>query len=244
MFQFHQEKAFEAVLFDLDGTLLRAEMSTFIPRYVEALADYCARRVSPARFSRAMLKAIRELILTEGDGRETNEERLYRTLRREIDLPAGLLQDSLEHFSGNGLDGLRHLIRPIPLAQQIVRECREQGVPLVLATNPVFPRFMVAARLAWAGLAEADFAHLTSYENSHYCKPQSGYFRQVAETIGVSPQQCLMVGNDLSHDLAAVAVGMEAFLVDTWVVEREGPTWPCDHRGDHAALQRFLRERF
>lgn len=243
MFEFHRETDFEAVLFDLDGTLLRAEMSVFIPRYIEGLAAYCAERVAPARFSRAMLTAIRDLILIEGDGIATNEERLYRALQREIALPAGLLDRCLEQFAENGLDDLRPLIRPVPLAQQIVRECRERDLPLVLATNPVFPRFMVAARLRWAGLAETDFAHLTSYENSHYCKPQPGYFRQVAATLGVSPERCLMVGNDLSHDLAAMAVGMEAFLVDTWLVEREGPTWPCDHRGDHVALQRFLRER-
>lgn len=231
---------FQAVLFDLDGTLLRAQMTTFIPRYVHALADYCADKVKPKKFEKALLSSIRKLILEEGDGVATNEERVYATMRRELNLPEELLRDSLDHFATNGLSGLQDLIHPVPLAQKIITDCARKGVPLVLATNPVFPHFMIRARMKWAGLEEASFTHITSYENSYHCKPQPGYFRDLADMLGVEPEKCLMVGNDLNHDLAAVGVGMKAYLVDTWLVERGGPEWPCEYRGDHRALQIFL----
>ena len=234
---------FQAVLFDLDGTLLRAEMAEFIPRYVQGLAEYCAPWVKPKKFEQALLQAIRNLIHEEGDGRITNEERVYASMRRDLGLSEERLIASLEHFRLNQLVELRHLIRPIPLARQIVQECRRKDIPLVLATNPVFPWFIIQARMQWAELDEDWFDHVTSYENSHYCKPQPGYFRHLSDLVGVAPQHCLMVGNDLQHDLAAVAVGMPAYLVDTWKVERDGPEWPCAYRGDHGALQRFLNEQ-
>lgn len=231
---------FDALLFDLDGTLLRAQMTTFIPRYVSALAAYCADRVKPKKFEKSMLAAIRSLIREEGDGRLTNEERVFEAMNRDLGLSGTVIQDSLEHFKDNGLSDLQSLIHPVPLAQKIISDCSYRKIPLVLATNPVFPSFMIQARIRWAGLDESAFDFITSYENSYHCKPHPGYFSDIAERIGVAPGSCLMVGNDINHDLAAVAVGMKAYLVDTWLVERDGPEWPCEYRGDHSQLQDFL----
>ncbi|MFK5926916.1 MAG: HAD family hydrolase, partial [Desulfuromusa sp.] len=153
------------------------------------------------------------------------------------------MRDSLIHFEKNGLADLQDLIRPIPLAKQIVKGCHKKGIPLVLATNPVFPMFMIQARMKWAELEEDSFTFLTSYENSYYCKPQSGYFLAIADQLGIPPENCLMVGNDSNHDLAAVAVEMKTYLVDTWIVDRDGSEWPCEHRGDHGSLQKFLQEQ-
>ncbi len=229
-----------AILFDMDGTLLRARMSEFIPRYVESLAGYCADYVKPKRFIKAKLRAIRELINHEGDGSMTNEERMYDMMSGDLNIPSDIIRESFVHFRDNGLDQLQELIRPIPLARQIAQDCRKRGIPMVLATNPVFPRFMITARLSWGGLDESLFDLITSYENSRHCKPQAGYFSDIADQLGIPARNCLMVGNDLNHDLAALAVGMQAFLVDTWVVEHGAPEWPCANRGDHQALQKFL----
>jgi FMN phosphatase YigB (HAD superfamily) len=243
----HQDNkagAIEAVLFDLDGTLLRVQMAEFIPRYIEGLAVHCRDHVKPKKFARVMLGAIRGLIQIAGDGQLTNEQRVYSTLQQQLAIPESVLRDSFQRFADDGLEKLQDLVRPIPLARQILDECLRQGIPLVLATNPVFPKFMIQARLQWGDLGDIPFRHLTSFENSCYCKPQAGYFQEIAAQLGIDPGRCLMVGNDTSHDLAAVSVGMKTFLVDTWVIEREGPGWPCEHRGDHAALRLFLQQQF
>ena len=231
---------FEAVLFDLDGTLLRAQMTTFIQRYVHALATYCADQIKPKRFEKAMLLAIWKLIHEPGDGQTTNQERALAYLQSEVGLPPEVLKASLEHLEQNGLDDLQSLIHPVPLAQKIIADCAAMNIPLVLATNPVFPRFMIEARIRWAGLDQSSFTHITSCENSYHCKPQLGYFSDIAALLDIEPKKCLMVGNDINHDLAAVGIGMEAYLVDTWLVERDGPDWPCKYRGDHSDLQQFL----
>lgn len=236
-----QSNTFDAILFDLDGTLLRVQMAEFIPRYVEGLAELAREYVKPKTFALAMLGAIRALIQHHGDGQTTNEQRVYAMLRQQLAIPESALRDCFERYAEERLDSLQDLVRPIPLAQQILNECQQSQVPLVLATNPVFPEFMIKARLRWGGLADVSFQHLTSYENSCFCKPQAGYFREIASHLGVRPERCLMIGNDTQQDLSAASVGMKTFLVDTWVVEREGVGWPCEHRGDHGALQRFLQ---
>ncbi len=237
-----QKKSIKAVLFDLDGTLLRADMRNFIPQYISSLASYCSDVVEPKKFTSVLLTIIRDLIHTDSDGSMTNEERVYTRMHHELAIPATLLRESLTQLKAQDMDGLRKFIRPIPLAQQIVKDCQQKNIPLVLATNPVFPKFMIQARMEWAELAEASFIHLTSYENSYYCKPQAGYFQAIADRLDIAPENCLMVGNDLNHDLAAVAVGMQTYLVDTWLENRDNSEWPCEHRGDHGSLQKFLQQ--
>lgn len=233
----------EAVLFDLDGTLLRGQMKDFISQYLQGLSAYCTDRVKPKKFEKTLLKIIHDLIHIEGDGLMTNEERVYAGMRQELALPESMIDESLTHLKATGLDRLQQFIQPIPLARQIVSDCQKTGIPLVLATNPVFPKFMIQARMKWAKLEEASFTYVTSYENSYYCKPHRGYFQAIANKIGIAAENCLMVGNDINHDMAAVSVGMKTFLVDTWLVDRDGPEWPCEHRGDHGSLQKFLQEQ-
>lgn len=230
----------KAILFDLDGTLLRVQMAEFIPRYVRGLADCCADEVRPGKFEKAMLGAIRALIRVDGSKETTNEQRVITYLHQQLAVPEKLIRSCFIRFRQDGLNDLAGLIKPIPLARKILEECLERGVPLVLATNPVFPEFMIQARLQWGGLGDLEFAHLTSFENSCFCKPQAGYFQEIASLLDVPPEACLMVGNDTCHDLSAAAVGMETFLVDTWLVEREDAAWPYEYRGDHLALRAFL----
>lgn len=232
----------KAILFDLDGTLLRGNMKGFIRTYIEKLSSYCSDVVKPEEFAQALLTTIRDLINTEGDGSLTNKERVYSKIHHKLALPEAVLQECLLQLKMNDLPELQRYIHPIPLAKQIIKECQQKDIPLVLATNPVFPKFMIQARMNWAELEEDAFAYLTSYENSYYCKPHAGYFQGIADELGIATENCLMVGNDLSHDLAAGSIGMKTFLVDTWLVDRGGPSWPCDHRGDHAALQDFLQK--
>lgn len=234
----------KAILFDLDGTLLRVQMSEFIPRYVAGLATCCADLVSPRKFTEAMLGAIRSLIRFAGAGERTNEQRLLGFLQQQLSLAEDLLHERFEGYRHDGLEDLAELVKPIPQARSILQYCLQAELPVALATNPVFPRFVVDARLRWGGLEDLDFAYLTSYENSCFCKPHAGYFLEIADHLGVAPETCLMIGNDNQQDLAAAGARMQTFWVDTWAVQREGAAWPCEHRGDHQLLHDFLRQAF
>ena len=68
-------------------------------------------------------------------------------------------------------------------------------------------------RMSWAGLTPNDFEFYTTYENINYCKPNPTYYLEVAKRIGFTPQECLMVGNDVGDDMPAQNVGMKVFLL-------------------------------
>ncbi len=231
---------FCAVLFDLDGTLLRVEMHSFIPRYIAGFHACCSDLVAYDSLQRAMRAGI-HLLLESECGKRSNEDRLFGFLADRLCLDERLLRERFARFLNTGLEPLADAIHEIPEAVSLLECCRQAQVPLVLATNPVFPQALIEARCRWAGLDLDYFVLLTSFENSRYCKPQREYFAEVAERLEIDPRDCLMVGNDTSHDLSATAIGMTTWLVDRYLLERDGPTWEPDYRGSHQDLLDFLR---
>jgi len=229
----------KGVLFDLDGTLLQVEMGDFIPAYIDGLAGHFADVARRGVFDRLVRGAIHGL-LTRGDGARSNEAMFLATLGRHLGLEAGECGERLRRYCLDGLDELEPLVRPLPLARSILERCFERGVKVAVATNPVFPRAMIEARLRWGGIADFPFDRVTTFENCRFCKPHPGYFRDLLAELGLAPQECLMVGNDTGHDLAAGAAGISTYLVDTWLVDRTEGDFAADFRGGHADLLHFL----
>lgn len=231
---------YKAVLFDLDGTLLQVEMRSFIPRYIASFHACCRDLVAFEPMQRAMRSGIHLLLETE-DGQLSNDVRFFSFIAGSLQQDEVLLRTRFAEFLASDLDTLSDTVQSISETTQLLECCGQLGIPLVLATNPVFPRELIEARCRWAGIDTDNFSLLTSMENSRFCKPQSGYFLEVAEQLGVNPRDCLMVGNDTSHDLAATKVGMTTWLVDSYLLERDGPTWEPDYRGNHLQLLEHLR---
>lgn len=92
---------------------------------------------------------------------------------------------------------------------------------MALATNPIFPMAATETRIRWAGLEPSDFILVTAYENSWYCKPNPAYYREILEKLNLEPEECLMVGNDVTEDMAAAKIGMNVFLLTDCLVNKE-----------------------
>jgi len=229
----------KGVLFDLDGTLLQVEMREFVQAYIQGLAKHFPEVPDPAFFSRAIKDSIRALLVSE-QGDLSNEQFFLATLGRRLGLEASLCGERLTRYCANGLAGLEPLVRPFSLARDILARCFERGLKVVVATNPVFPRPMVEARLRWAGIADFPFDYVTTFDNSRFCKPHTGYFRDVLGQLGLAADECVMVGNDTEHDLGARSAGIPTFLVDTWLLDRAKGHYVTDFRGGHLDLFRFL----
>ncbi|MFD7132920.1 HAD-IA family hydrolase [Streptomyces sp. NPDC059894] len=92
---------------------------------------------------------------------------------------------------------------PYPDALPTLEELRRRGVPVAVVSNiawdlrPVFRRH---------GLDEFIDVYVFSFERSAQ-KPDPGLFRTALAELGRAPEQVLMVGDDVSTDGGAVAVG-------------------------------------
>lgn len=65
-----------------------------------------------------------------------------------------------------------------------------------------------------------DFRLITAYANSCHCKPNPAYYQDILDALGLSPENCLMVGNDANEDLAARTVGIPALLLTDCLINK------------------------
>ena len=232
-----------AILFDLDGTLLDMDQDAFLRAYFKKIAGYFAvRGYDPVRFSGAMLKSVH--VMLNNDGKQSNEElfwstfpRLYGNEHMKEDLPL------FEAFYQTEFGELEPLCKEKPGAVELLGQLRKMGIPLVLASNPVFPLVAYERRMKWGGLSPEMFDFLTTYENVHHCKPTKGYYLEIAAIIGVKPEECLMVGNDVSDDMPAREAGMQVFLVDdTLLLNPHGEDLSVYPRGGLENLMCYIRK--
>ncbi len=228
-------KKISVVLFDLDGTLLPMDMDTFVGAYFGGLAMRLAPRgYEPKRLIDAIWRGTAAMV--SNSGAKYNEEVFWDTfcgifgVEAEADLP------HFEAFYREDFDHVKEVCGYDVAAAQTVREIRARGYRVALATNPIFPAIATEKRMAWAGLSPADFELYTTYENARFCKPNPEYYRALAQTLGVAPEQCLMVGNDVEEDMvAAQAVGMSVFLLPACLInkkERDLSSYPSGNLTD------------
>jgi len=232
----------EAVLFDLDGTLLQCSQSLFLETYFGELEKVFARLgLDPGAAIKAMWAGTKDMMLN--DGSESNARKFWRRFALETDLSPerqNAVEAACDAFYTNEFNLVKKVVEPGAAASRIVGALRQKGYCLVLATNPLFPLCAVESRLEWIGLSANDFCYITHYENSSFCKPSAGYFRRICETIGKAPASCLMAGNNPSEDMGAAALGMEVYLVTDHLENEAKADVSAFRRGTLADLERYL----
>ena len=115
------------------------------------------------------------------------------------------------------------------------------GYRVVLATNPLFPAIATRNRIRWAGLNPEDFELVTTYENSHYCKPNPDYYREILGKLSLDGSQCLMVGNDVGEDMIAGILGMKVFLLTDCLINSAGGDISVYPNGSFPELLHYIR---
>jgi FMN phosphatase YigB (HAD superfamily) len=227
-----------AVLFDLDGTLLDIEIDVFLSSYFDALgpvvAEVIGNGADAATGLRAVLDVTSAMMLPhpKTTNRDVFNANFHRLTGVNLDLKRFALP--FERFYADVFPTLRNGLGPRDGARDAVLIAGFLGMKVAIATNPIFPADAIYERMRWADVSDLPIDLVTTYEIMHSTKPHPSYFSEVALMLGVSPRECLMVGDDRVLDMGAADVGMRTFYVGA------PPIPAADFSGDLRDLAKLL----
>lgn len=229
----------KVVLFDLDGTLLPMDQDVFVKDYFGRIAAKLAPQgYDPKKLVDTIWRGTGAMV--QNDGSCTNEEAFWKfavTVFGER-----ILQDKhfFDSFYEMEFDKIKAVCGYHPAAAEIVHGLKEKGYRVVLATNPIFPARATQWRIQWTGMQPEDFEIYTTYENSRYCKPNLDYYRDILAQLGVKPEECLMVGNDVGEDMIARQLGMKVFLLTDCLINKNNEDISQYPNGSFEELKMYI----
>lgn len=232
----------KTVLFDLDGTLLPMDLEIFVRAYFMRLAEHLAPK---GYETDKLIRSIRAGIsaMVGNDGSRTNEEAFWSVFVGIYG--EKVLEDKayLDTFYTDAFSKVREVCGYTSKAREVLDYLKAKGIPAVLATSPLFPAAGTRNRMGWAGLTPEDFVYYTTYENSRFCKPNPEYYREILEKLELVPEECLMVGNDVTEDMVAGSLGIQVFLLTDCLINKYGEDLTPYPRGGYDDLFAFLEAR-
>ena|SRR5687768_9858241 len=187
----------QAVVFDLDGTLLDRRRS--FERFVR---DQWQRF---ARFLKAVEREhyVQTLIETDRNGYAPRNE-LFTSMIARFELPSGLAETLLDDYRA----GFPSACLLFPDAAQTLSSLRASGLKLGLITNGSVR--MQSAKLACLALSPMLDTILIS-DAEGISKPKRQIFHRALERLNVTPAHAVFVGDHPEVDVAgARAAGMRA----------------------------------
>ena len=230
----------KAVLFDLDATLLPMDQNKFIEEYFKSLSAKMSKYgYEPKKLIEAMWSGVKAMVLSTGE--KTNEESFWDAFKAVFGDKA--LNDIEIHkdYYENDFDALKIVCGYTPKANELIKYLKEKEITVVLATNPVYPLIATEKRIGWAGLDKNDFALVTTFENSHFCKPNPNYYKEILEKLNLKPEECIMVGNDATEDMAAEIIGIKVFLLTDNLLNPKNLDVSTYPQGSFEELYSFLK---
>lgn len=218
----------EGILFDLDGTLLPMDNDRFVELYMRELARAGAGwGFDPRELVNAVWKSTGSMIRNDGSrpGKAVFWEsfKQHITGRTPAEIDARVADFDAFYTDPDGFHRTRAATRANPLAREAVLAARRRAGKVILATNPIFPRVAIESRLGWLELDPGLFDEITVYENIGFTKPNPAYYAEILRRAGLTPERCVMIGNDVHEDIEpAAAAGMQTVLVTDCLLNRDG----------------------
>ena len=232
--------AITTVLFDLDGTLLPMDQDAFLNDYFTRMAAAMARQGhDPKQLINTVWLGTKAMV--QNDGSMTNGERFWETAVSVMGEKIREDQPYFDAFYKEEFEPVKASCGYNPAAAEVVYGLKERGFRVVLATNPISPALATDWRIRWAGLKPEDFELYTTFENSHYCKPNLKYYEEILQKLNVRPEECLMVGNDVEEDMITRQMGMQVFLLTDCLISRHGTDINEYPHGGFEELKAFLQ---
>ena len=228
------------VLFDLDGTLLPMDADLFAKHYFKGL---CAKMAPYGYAPDALVNAIwaGTKAMVTNDGSCTCETAFWDKFASILGEDVREREPDFADYYANEFQAVQKVCGYNPEAARLVRDLKLAGYRVVLATNPLFPPIATQSRARWAGLEPNTFELVTTYDNSRYCKPNPAYYKEILDKIGVSAEECIMVGNDVKEDMVAASkLGIQTFLLTDWLLNKDQLDTSAYPQGGFAKLRAYL----
>ena len=210
----------KAVLFDLDGTLLPMDQDRFVAKYLKELV----RKLMPYGYDpEKLMHGIYQGIaaMYANDGSRNNEEAFWDAFTGIFGADSRKDEPLFLDFYNNEFHNAKTECGFATDVSALISLIREKELRVILATNPLFPAVATRNRIRWAGLQPEDFELVTTFENSHYCKPNPAYYQEILGKMNLVPEECVMVGNDVTEDMVARELGMDVFLLTDCLINKE-----------------------
>lgn len=229
----------KAILFDLDGTLLPVDNDFFFGPYLQEISASLPG-VDSELLGASIMEVMKE-VMERNPVTETVGDVFMRLLGERVGRSVEEMMPYLNTYYTEEFPLLGREIQPRPEVRQALDAAKAKGYTLVLATNPVFPSVATRERMRWAGVSDGDFARITYFENSAHTKPHRAYYvEEILGPLGLAPEECLMVGNDVAEDMApAQALGMSTYLLTEHILgDRDADFW--DDEGNYLDLLKTI----
>ncbi|MFN8376217.1 MAG: HAD-IA family hydrolase [Anaerolineae bacterium] len=204
----------KAVLLDLDNTLLDNPQDVFVREYLQAV-DTFFQKHGQQTLSASLLQSMGAMTRPR-DLRLTNADVIIGIIHKNLARAQEEILPLFTEFYQTVYPALQRFTRPIPFAAEVVNHLQQQGLIVVVATNPLYPADAIYQRLTWANLSlnSNAFALVTHGENMHYAKPDSAYFGEILARVGVEPDETLMVGDSSESDIIPAAeAGLHTYQI-------------------------------
>lgn len=230
----------KAILFDLDGTLLPMEQEVFVRDYLGRMTAFLAPHgYDPQSLIKAVWAGTGAMV--KNDGKALNEDVFWYVFNSILGRDAKQDLALFEEFYRTEFQKAKDSCGFNPAAVEAIRQIKDMGYRLILATNPLFPAIATYSRARWAGLNPEDFELITTYENSRFCKPNPDYYREILGKIALDGSQCLMVGNDVGEDMIAGTLGMKTFLLTDCLINKTAEDITQYPNGSFPELLHYIR---
>ena len=227
------------ILFDLDGTLLPMDQEAFIKIYFKNLImHFVPKGISKEKLLNGMTIGTNAMLAN--DGSTTNEQCFWKTFEEIMDINMNDMEPDFYNFYETGFQEAKNACTASEHAAKCIKKLKDKNYKIVIATNPLFPPVATLSRIAWAGLDPNDFEHITTYDNSSYCKPKLGYYLEILKKIGKTPEECMMVGNDIEEDMCAKELGLDTYLLTDCLINPNNLSTEDFKSGSFKDLESFI----
>ena len=203
----------KTLLLDLDGTLLDADPWPLRLDFVLNMVRELKKVTGSSIKAYSTLKRIRDAVLTTPKHRDKAFLPLLQRAMQAYHETTGRSPTEIITLTETVFPRLERRFKPIPGAIELVQWLRGKA-NLILATNPVWSKTIIAHRMRWAGIDPDWFCEITSANDYHHHKPHVEYYAEILSRQNLIPARCMHVGNDWTQDTAAMKLGIQVYILD------------------------------